>query len=241
MIMSDKLETSSLEQLTKRAVRAFWVDGLWDFAAAGAFIILGVWGMYYVQYVAFRESTTAFIRESSRDSIWIGLVAIVLAMVVYFALARLMVKALKKRLIAPITGHVEHRYFLTADTKVYLRYFILYLAGIGLLYGLFAWTKGGAHVMSVPFIMSPAAILWAVGRMYAIRRYQWIAVIGLLSTTILELLLTHPVTYQYSPEHFLNVRPEWGGPALPCFLWAGLLVISGLVGFVNIRRGRQDD
>lgn len=238
--MSEKLETSGLEQLTKGAVRAFWMDGLWDLAAAGAFVILGVWGMYYVQYVAFRESTTAYIRESSRDSIWIGLVVIALAMVVYFALARLVVKALKVRLIAPITGHVEHRYFLTGDTKVYLRYFILYVVGIGLLYGLFAWTKGGAHVMSVPFIVSPTAIHWAVGRMYDIRRYQWIAVIGLLSTTVLELLLTHPASYEYSPEHFLNVRPEWGGPALPCFLWAGLMVISGVVGFINIRSGQHD-
>jgi hypothetical protein len=94
--------------------------------------------------------------------------------------------------------------------------------------------------MSVPFIMSPAAILWAEGRMYAIRRYQWIAVIGLLSTIFLELVITYPASYQYRPQDFLNVRPEWGGPALPCFLWSALLAISGLIGFLQVRGGRHE-
>ncbi|NIM95416.1 MAG: hypothetical protein GTO18_17100 [Anaerolineales bacterium] len=238
--MSDQPERSTLDQITKRAVRTFWMDGLWDFVAAGAFLIIGTWGMYYVQYVAFRESTWPFLRELGRDSIWLGPLVLVLLLAVYFMIARLIVKALKRRWIAPLTGYVEHRYFLTADPRVYLWYFILYLSGIGLLYGLFVLTKGGAHVMSVPFIMSPAAILWALGRMYGIRRYQWISVIGLASTILLELLITWPASYQYSPESFLNVRPEWGGPALPCFIWAILLVVSGTIGFINVRRGRYD-
>jgi len=227
--------TSNLDQLTKRAVRTFWMDGLWDLALVGALILTGFWGMFYVQFVAFPDSTWPFLLELSRNSVWIGLLGLVIALALYNWVAWVVVKRLKRLWISPRVGHAEHRFIMPVKSKVYLWYFILYLLGIGLLYGLFAWTKGGVHVMSVPFIMSPAAAFWVVGRVYSIRRYQWFSVIGLLLATILELLLTWPASYQRGTQGFLNVRPEWGSPALPCFIWAALFLLSGLIGFIQVR------
>lgn len=239
--MTDHAGVSNLDQLTKRAVRSFWMDGLWELAIGGAFLLVGFWGMLYVQFVAFPDSTWTFLSGIGKNSIWLGLLGLVIVLALYIWFAWVVVKRLKRIWISPYMGHAEHRFFMPVESKVYWWYFILYLSGIGLLYGLFAWTKGGAHVMSVPFIMSPAAIFWAIGRIYSIRRYQWFSIIGLLSAIFLELLLTWPTAYQKGPQNFLNVRPEWGSPALPCFVWSTLFLISGLIGFLHVRRQRHED
>ena len=238
--MKKPVEKTNLDQLTKRAVRAFWLDGLWDLVLAGALLITGIWGIFYVHFVAFPVSTWPFLQEWERDSVWLGLLVLIAALAIYVWWAWIVVKKLKRIWISPYVGHAEHKFFLPLENRTYLWYFISYLVGIGLLYGLFAWTKGGVHVMSVPFIISPAAALWAVGRLYSIRRYLCAASIGLLLSILLELLLTWPASYQHGPQNFLNVRPEWGSPALPCFVWTIIFLISGIIGFITIRRESRD-
>jgi hypothetical protein len=237
--MTDHVGKSNLEKLTDRTVRAFWLDGLWDLALFGTLMITGIWGIFYVQFVAFPESAWPFLHELGRDSIWLGLLVLIVTLVIYNWAAWIVVKRLKRLFIAPYFGHAEHRYFMPVGTKVYLWYILLYFAGIGLLYGLFAWIKGGAHVMSVPFIISPAAALSVVGRKYAIRRYEWLAGIGLLLSVLMELLFTWPASYPHGPQNFLNVRAEWGSPALPCFIWAAIFLVSGWIGFITVRRERD--
>jgi hypothetical protein len=236
MIMDERSIKTGLDQLTERAVRAFWIDGLWEMALVGALLITGFWGIFYVRFVAFPESTWPFLQEWGRDSIWMGLLTLIAVLAIYLWGAWIVVKKLKRAWISPYAGHAEHRFFMPIDTRTYLMYFLFYFAGIGLLYGLFAWIKGGIHLMSVPFILSPAVALWVVGRKYAIRRYEWFAIIGFISTILLELLLTWPASYQHGPQNFLNVRPEWGSPALSCFVWAAIFLISGLIGFISFRR-----
>jgi hypothetical protein len=240
MIMAEPAEKTNLDQLTRRAIRAFWLDGLWDLAIVGALLITGFWGIFYVHFVAFPQSTWPFLQEWGRDSVWLGLLVLIAALGIYVWGAWVVVKKLKRAWISPYTGHAEHKFFMPLENRTYLWYFILYLVGIGLLYGLFTWTKGGVHVMSVPFIISPAAALWAVGRLYSIRRYLWAASIGLLLSILLELLLTWSASYQQGPQNFLNVRPEWGSPALPCFIWAFIFLVSGLVGLITVRRGAHE-
>jgi len=238
--MTNQDALSNLYQITKRAVRAFWMDGLWDLAFVAAFILIGIWGMFYVQFTAIPDSVWPFLPQLGRNALWLGLLGLVIGLALYFWVAWIIVNKLKRHWISPYFGHAQHRLIQPVERKLYLRYFLLYLIGIGLLYGLFAWTKGGAHIMSVPFIMSPAAILWVFGRSYSIRRYQWFSAIGLLAAILIELLVTWPASYQQGSQDFLNVRPQWGSPALPCFIWSVIFLFSGFIGFINVR-GRQHE
>jgi hypothetical protein len=239
-IMTESVQNATLDELTRRSIRAFWMDGLWDLALVGALLILGVWGIFYIQFVAFSSITWPFLQDLGRQMTWLGLSALIVVLTIYVWVAWIVVRKLKRIWISPLTGHAEHKFVLPLENKTYLSYFFLYLVGIGLLYGLFAWIKGGVHVMSVPCIISPAAALWVVGRMYNIRRYLWTAGSGLLLSIFLELSLTWPASYVHGQQDFLNVRPEWGSPALPCFVWAAIFLISGLIGFFSLRRGSHE-
>ena len=226
----------SIEHFTRRSVRAYWEDGLWDLACVGIFALLGAWGAVYVRFVAFPASTRSYLQEIGRDGVWIGLAFLILVLAVYVHFAWQAVRKLKRVLIYPIAGRAEHRFFLPVDRRVFIGYFVLYILGLGFLYILLKLTKGGYSVMSVPFIISPAAISLVVGKIYNLRRYQWIAVVGFVIAVVLELFVTTPANMLVGPRNFLDVLPQWGSPALPCIVWAIMFAISGLVGLISVRR-----
>jgi hypothetical protein len=212
------------------------MDGLWDLVIVGVFFLLGAWGVIYVRFVAFHSSTWPTFQGLGNKVPWLGLLILIIALVIFIGLSWLIVKQLKRRYISPYIGHVEHSFFLPMDRKVFVWYFFLYVIGLSLLYGLFSWAKGGPYMMSVPFIISPAAILWGIGKVYGIRRYRYIAVIGLVLALFLELLLTTQADYLNGPRNFLDVLPTLGCPTLPCIVWGGLFLVSGLIGLVSVRR-----
>lgn len=230
-----------LDQLTKRAVRSFWMDGLWEIACAGIFLIIGLWGIVYVRYLAFPPRTWHFQLNLGKHIIWIGLVALVLVLGIYTTVAWFLVKLLKRRWVSPYIGRVEHKFFFPTDPKVFKWYGALYIVGLGMLYGIFIWIKGGAYVLSVPFIISPAAILWGIGQVYDIYRYKVAAFSGFTISLLLELLLTTQADYMQGPANVLQVLPQWGTPFLPCLVWSVLLIVSGLIGLASIRRIRDGE
>lgn len=240
MITTNHNHVKGIDQYTKQAVRAFWLDGLWELAFVGVLLMIGIWGMLYIQFVAFPSSTWPFLEEVGGHVVWSGLFILVAALATYIWIAWIIVKKLKRILVAPYTGHAEHPFFLPIDSKVFLWYFILYILGHGLLYGLFSFSKGGFAMTSVPLIISPAAIFWGIGRVYNIQRYQLLAPGGLVLAVLLELLLTTPADYTLGPRNFLDVLPQWGSPALPSFIWAVMLGISGLIGLIHIRRSQHE-
>jgi len=240
MKTTNQNQVSTLDQLTKRSVRSFWMDGLWDLVIAGMLLIIAVWGLFYIKFVAFPSWTWPFLQDLGQSIVWMGLLLLVLGLTVYIWIMWIVVKILKNRLIYPFTGFAEHRFFLPIDPKVFGWYVILYFTGLGLLYGLFSWIKGGLNMMSIPFIISPAAILFGVGWFYGIRRYLWIAGIGLVLSLLLELFVTTQANYMAGPQNFLDTLPQWGSPSLPCLVWAGLFMISGLIGLINVRSEERE-
>jgi hypothetical protein len=212
------------------------MDGLWDLAFVSIFLLLGLWGAFYVSFVAFPIATWPAFQELGKSMVWLGLLALIILLIPLIWIAWIIVKHLKRAVISTYMGHVEHRFLMPVDRKLFAWYFVLYVIGLGLLYGLFYWIKGGPYVMSVPFIISPAAIFWATGRVYGIRRYQLIAVIGLILALCLELMLTTQANYTTGPRNFLDVNPAFGCPTLPCLVWAVMCAISGLIGLVGVRR-----
>lgn len=238
MNQTQQNQATTLTELTNLAVRSFWMDGLWDLAAATFFLLLGLWGAFYVNFVAFHRSTWPAFQDLGRDVVWLGLLILIIALVLLIWIDWLVVKRLKRTLVSPHRGYADHRFIMPVDKKVFVWYFVLYAIGLALLYGLFAWLKGGAYVMSVPFIISPAAIFWALGKVYKMRRYQFIAVIGLILALSLELLLTTQADYMIGPRNFLDVIPAWGCPTLACLIWALMCAVSGLIGLFGVRRDK---
>ncbi|MGW8251009.1 MAG: hypothetical protein ACWGO1_10230 [Anaerolineales bacterium] len=236
MIHSKQNQAIDLPGLTNLAVRSYWIDGLWDLASAGMFLLLGLWGAFYVRFVAFPIATWPAFQEMGRSMVWLGLVVLIVALIPFIWLAWLVVKYLKRVFVSRYMGYADHRFFMPVDRKLFVWYFVLYVAGLALLYGLFYWIKDGPYVMSVPFIISPAAIFWATGRVYGIRRYQVIAVIGLIMALSLELLLTTGADYLAGPRSFIDVIPAYGCPTLACIVWAVMCTASGLVGLLGVRR-----
>lgn len=236
MVHSKRTQTADLTRLTNLAVRSFWMDGLWDLAFVSIFLLLGLWGAFYVSFVAFPIATWPAFQVLGKSMVWLGLLALIIMLIPFIWIAWIIVKYLKRAVISTYMGHVEHRFLMPVDRKLFAWYFALYVIGLGLLYGLFNWIKGGPYVMSVPFIVSPAAIFWATGRVYGIRRYQLIAVIGLILALSVELMLTTQANYTTGPRNFLDVNPAFGCPTLPCLVWAVMCAISGLIGLVGVRR-----
>lgn len=229
-----------ISRLTNRAVGVYWMDGLWDLAMASIFLILAVWGAFYTRFVAFPPSTWPAFQNYGRNIYWIGLLVLIIILGLWSWFAWYIVKVLKRLVFSSNNGFANHRFLLPVDRKVYLLYFILYVIGLGILYGFFFWIKGGFYLMSVPFIISPAVMYWAMGNVYGIRRYQLIGLSGLIIAIFLELLLTSRADFASGPTNILNVIPEWGSPLIPCLVWAAMCLVSGLMGFTSHWRKFRD-
>jgi hypothetical protein len=234
MIQTKRTRVSSLDKLTKQSVRSFWMDGLWDIVIAGMLLIVAIWGYFYTQFAVFPSWTWPFLKESGKIMVWAGLFLLVMGLSIYFWIMWIVVKKLKRLWVYPYTGYAEHPFFLSMDQKVFIWYSILYLFGFGILYGLFSWISGGSRVMSIPLIISPAAILFGIGWLYGIRRYLFLSGLGLILALLLELFLTTSANYFTGPRSVLDTLPQSGSPALPSLVWAGMFLISGLIGLLRL-------
>ena len=236
MISENHIPAAVLERLTKKSVRSFWMDGLWDLVISGMLVIIAIWGMVYVRFLAFPRWTWPFFQNAERNAVWIGLLILVAGLALYIWLMWNLVRLIKKNILSPYMGYAEHRFFMPVAPKVYAWYAVIYLAGLGILSGLYAWLTGGIHLMSVPFMISPAAILIGIGWYYELKRYTWMAVIGLILAVVLEFIATTQASYQVGPRSFLDIIPQWGSPALPCLVWAALFLIGGVLGLTGVWR-----
>ncbi len=239
MKLENQGDAPNIQQLTMQSVRAFWLDGLWDLAFAGVFVLMGAWGAIYLRFIAFPSRTWPFLREIGRDAVWIGLVVFICALAAYIYLAWRVVRKIKRLLVDARRGYAEHRFFMPIGWRTLLFYFLLCGLGTGLLFAFFLHVSGGFRVLSVAAIISPAAACLVIGRTYRIRRYAWIAVAGLILAVVLELFITSTASYDVGPMSFLDVLASWGSFALPSFVWAGMFAMSGLIGLIGIRRSEK--
>lgn len=222
-----------LPEYTRRSVRAWWADGLWDLAMAGFFAVTAAW-LHPLVWVSFFPSWTwpwpfATLEpvnpRQTEFMLWgLGTLGV---WIVYTWAAYQLVNHLKQRLIAPRLGEVRFKFFLPVERKILVVYLGCYLVSVPLLIQLYQSVKGGLHLFSAIAALAPG-LLFAIGWVYRLPRYQWAALAGCGISLLLELALTTSANYQRGPVNFLDVSPRYGSFTLPFLVWAGVLTISGL-------------
>jgi len=230
------------DEYTRRTVRAFWEDGLWDFATAGMLLLMGWWMRVLSYLMSFPVWTWPWpFRPAGQhaDTSWqvsAWSLAAIVGTIVYTWLAWKAVLWLKERWVAPHVGSVRHPFFLRLEPRFAVTYLGLYIASLALLSLLFNWLKGGPHFLSLTIATSFSAAYLALGRTYRLPRYIVLSVLGLLVSVALE-LNTRAASYQHGPLNAWEADPFAGNPTLACLVFAVLLIGSGVVGLLSVRRG----
>jgi len=234
------------DEYTRRTVRMWWADGLWDFAMAGFFGLTAYWAYVWIRVQAFPTWTwpwpfvTGEVVNPAREETWVWTFGIFPVWALYTWGAFKIVQALKTRWIAPRTGHVRFRFWMPVERKVYLFHLAWYAVSLTVLAVLFDLLKGGPHFMSAIFIVAPVGILFTIGWVYRLPRYRWVAAAGLVVGAALEFLATTPADYMQGPAGFFDVSPFYGNPALPLVVWAIILTASGALALARTLRGHGD-
>ncbi|MBN2004195.1 MAG: hypothetical protein JXA21_12635 [Anaerolineae bacterium] len=222
-----------LEEYTKRAVRAWWADGLWDFAMAGFFAVTAVWVYPLVRVLAFPSWTWPWpfitqepVNPMQREIMLWG-VMILPVWIVYFLVANVLIRKLKARWIAPHTGDVRHAFFLPVEKRIFWLHVLIYAILLAATAGLCVWLKGGSHWWSLIFITSPTGVLYLVGLRYHLQRYRRMALAGFGIGLFLEFVATGNADYARGPQHFFDVAPNYGNPAIPLIVWTAVCIVGG--------------
>jgi hypothetical protein len=230
-----------VDEYSRRTVRAWWADGLWDLALAGFWLLTGALVYPLIRTLDFPSWTWPwpFITEehinplSMEITLWAA--GLFFIWIGYIFLAWLLIERVKRRLVAPRLGDVRHKFILPMGRSFGLIFFAVYVLECVVLTALFWKVKGGPHFFSVFGIASFAGVMYLVGLKFNIRRYRWIAVIGSAATVLAELATTNAV-YMEGPKNFMDVSPLYGNPSLPCLIWAGILLVSGVITLRGILR-----
>jgi hypothetical protein len=232
-----------MERLKKLTVRAWWVDGLWDFAMSGFFALLALFFYYFTYINTFPASDWPwpFNLQQAGDPIQratLGWILVnVLVMGVYVYLAYRLVKHLKQEWIAPLHGDVRHSFWLPVDLQTMLIYSGLYVFLSVVLILLNQQFTGGSRMFSVFVTTAPAAIFFALGQGYWLRRYTITSLAGFFICLALEWLVTTNASPLQAPLNIWNVSPFYGNPAIPLLVWAAMMLFSGAIGLSLALRG----
>lgn len=230
-----------LHKYLRRTVRAWWADGLWDLAMAGFVAVTAVWIHPLIRALAFPAwtwpwpFTTQEAVDPMQQEITLWSLGTLVIWGIFILLAYRLVNWLKRRFVAPRQGDVRFNFVLPIESRVVAIYMAVYLLGSLLAMGLFGLVKGGPHFAAAFCAVAPASMLLAIGGIYNLPRYQWVAVLGLGFSLLAEFFTTTAV-YLQGPINFMDVSPIWGNPSLPLLVWAGILLVSGSLAFFQTMR-----
>jgi hypothetical protein len=241
-----------LNNFTRRAVRAWWVDGLWDFAVAGFFAIIAGWAYILVRLMSFPSWTwpwpfqTTETIDPLHDQILLWIIGIVPLVAAYMWLTYKLVTYLKSNWLASRQGDVRHSFWFKMEKKVYAIYILIYMGVAVIAAGLCLWLTGSPRWYAVLCISAPFSILLAISGTYALPRYRWGAIIGLAASLLVELFVNSPADFQTGPLNFFQVPPQIGNPAIPLLIWTVVFLASGISGLAGVLsqplgEGQADD
>lgn len=230
----------TIENLTRRTVRSWWADGLWDFAIAGYMILIGLWMYILVRVIAFPSWTwpwpfiTREVENPMAAQILVWGLAIIPVSALYMWLTYKLVLVLKAKWLASRQGDVRHSFWLKVEPRFWGIYILGYLGAFAGAAGLILLLTGSPHFYSVMLIAAPASVLVTFGIGYSLRRYTLAGVIGFVGGLFVEALLTTQAVYLKGPNGFLDVSPDYGNPAIPALIWAAIFLVSGIIGLMGV-------
>ena len=236
-------EEASPAKYARRVMRAWWADGLWDIAMAGIFLILAGHTYMLARVSGFPSWTwpwpfaTDEVHNPGQLSIFLWALGLIPVVLIYKVVAHRVVEWAKNRLFGDQVGRVRYRVWLDVDLRVYLMYVVAFAIGTATFLYISQRVAGGLHVISVPAALAPACMLSAIGLVYRLPRYGWVSGIGLVLGVGLDLLATVPASETEGPAHFFVVAPDFGNPAIPFLVWAGVLLVSGIVTAFRFKQG----
>jgi len=237
-----------LNEVKKRAVRAWWEDGIADLLLAPGLLLLGIWmhgltalaeyplaGCPWPLSLAPEGPTT----KLTLGLLWgVGGFALVL---LYLLPIFFVVKKLKRRFIAPIRGEINHPFWVPVETSLAIIYAIGFvLATVGLVQ-LNRLVTGDLRYTSAVFSASFAMINLALGLVYHLRRYLVLAAAGPVLTCAAEWFLVEHASRATGPQHFLQASAYNGHPLLTLCIWAGLYALCGAYGLYHTLKVNHDD
>jgi hypothetical protein len=244
--MTTQPSSISLQSLTQRSVRAWWADGLWDLAVAGFCLLTAAWVHVFVRVYSFPTWTWPwpFITAETVNPMQVQFLLWVVGFIPFCAAytygAYRLVAMLKTRWLASRQGDVRHPFWLKVEPRVWVLYLFGYLGLFVVLTWLTLAVTGGAHLFSTIVIAAFTAILLALGSTYALSRYLWGGAIGLVIGMLVELFATTHAETMVGPRNLLDVGAMYGNPAIPLLIFAGVFVITGLVGLVQVLTKEPD-
>lgn len=240
--MSTNTSPLSLNTLTKRTVRTWWADGLWDFAVAGFNVLLAGWFYIWVRVRAFPSWTWPwpFITNETvnpmQTQILLWTIGLVPFMVGYSYGAYRLVTLLKSRWLASRQGDVRHPFWLKLEPGMMVAYVLACLGLFVVITWMVQAATDGAHFISTAVISAYGAVLLVLGGTYSLPRYIWSGALGMVACTLVEMYLTSSADFMRGPTGFFNVAPYYGNPAIPLLIFAAIFLVTGLVGLVQVLR-----
>lgn len=234
-------QSTLLNKQLRRTVRAWWADGLWDMAVAGFCGLTAVWLFPLVRVLAFPAWTWPwpFVTEETvnpmRQEIALWALGMLAVWALFSFVAYWVVSWLKRRFVATRLGDVRFKFILPIENRILPIFIASYLLISFLVMGLFWLTTGGPRISSAFCVVAPAAMLFTIGKIYELPRYQWVAVLGVALAIGAEFFTTTAV-YLEGPTNFLDVSATVGNPSLPLLVWAGVFLLSGLLAFYQTMR-----
>lgn len=232
----------SLETFTRRTVRAWWTDGLWDFAVVGFLLIAAGWAYILIRVAAFPTWTwpwpfiTDEVVNPMQTQFTAWMIGVIPVMMAYTWLAFKLVDWLKANVLASRQGYVRHGFWLKVEPRFYILYIGIYLAMWGVLIVVAQMATGSGRLVDMTIIAAMSAVTLTLGSVYGIRRYLVVSVLGLAACVWVELFLTTTASYMEGPRSFFDVPGQMGNPAIPLLVWAALFLITGAYGLVSVMR-----
>lgn len=234
-------------ELRRQAVRSWWADGLWDFAMAGFFGLMAIWSYVLMRVMSFPSwswpwpfITDEPINPMQRE-IGLWMLGGVVLLAAYSYGAYRVVQAIRSRQLAHVQGEVRHPFWLALEKRVWVSYLILFIIVTALYTGINTLVLGEMRYYSVLFTTAPAVMLFVVGLTYRLKRYQWVAVAGLVLSIGLEWLATTSADYMQGPRNFLDVPAYSGNPAIALLVWFAICIASGSIALTHALRGDHGD
>lgn len=219
------VEPSYLEELTRKARRIEFDDGLTDLQTALVFLLLGTVNALFLSRLGMEWFVRAIL--ANRELTLIALAGLMAFMVVVLSGSRRLVRWIRDEILTPSQGHATPLAWQLDRWIAFLAlgaFFLIFIPGMFLFSRQPMDMHGGLRITLAGASAATAVIYFAIGRMLRVSRYAWVALVGVLGALLL-LIVRMPAAMSWM---------------LLAIMWGVTLIISGWVGLRQALKQRGE-